>query len=154
MIGTLLASGSNVVPTVLTHSADNGNGDPLYIFGFSGLYPVAGRGLEENPRVAQRDGPVALVGHDQAYRHYAVAKVVDAEDRLFFLGVIRLGGNGHLLLVVNLDSGKGGGRLHGRGDVVRSHRRQRQPEKKQECCPRVPHRGRLYHSSVDSSPVN
>ena len=71
-------------------------------------------GLEENARIAQRDGPVAVVGHDQADRHDAVAEVVDAEDGFLFLGVIRFGGDGHVLFVVNFNGGKGGGRLHRR----------------------------------------
>ncbi len=40
MIGTLLAAAThtattNVVPNLLTHSADNGNGDPLLYFGLN-----------------------------------------------------------------------------------------------------------------------
>ncbi len=101
---------------------------PLHVLGLGGLNPVAGSGLKENPRIAQRDGPVAVVGHDQPHRHYAVAQVVDVEDGLLFLGVVGLGGDGHLLLVVHLHGGKCRGRLHGRRRVVGGHGRQRQPE--------------------------
>ena len=89
---------------------------------------VAGGGQEEDARVAQRDGPVAVVGHDQPHRHHAVAEVIDAEDGLFFLCVVGFGGDGHLFVVVHLDRGKGGGRLHRRRRVVAGHGRQSQPQ--------------------------
>jgi hypothetical protein len=47
----------------------------------------------------------------------------------FFLArVVGFGGDGHLFVVVHLDRGKGGGRLHGRRGVVAGHGRQRQPK--------------------------
>src|ERR1035441_10413560 len=78
---------------------------PFHILGFGGFNPVARGGEEENARVAQRDGPVAVIGHDEAHRHYAVAEVVDAEDGYFLARVVGFGGDGHLLVFVHLDRG-------------------------------------------------
>jgi hypothetical protein len=52
------------------------------------------------------DWPVAVISHDEAHGHYAVAQVVDAEDRFFFLGVVRLGSDRHFFFVVHFDCGE------------------------------------------------
>ncbi len=122
--------------------------EPLHIFRFCGLNLVAGRGEEENSRIAERDGPVAVVGDNEADGHDAVAEIVNLEDGGLLFCVIRFGGDGHLFFVVHLDRGKRGSRLHGRRGVVAGHGRKRQPQQEQRNCPQGSHRARLYHHEV------
>ena len=127
----------------------------LDILGFSGLDSVASGGLKENASVAQRDGAIAIVGDDETHRHDAVAEIIDAEDGLFFPGVIGFGGDGHLFVRVHLDGGKGCGRLHGGRSVVAGPGGQGLTEKSQQeqqkwNCPHDLHRARLYHLNLDS----
>jgi hypothetical protein len=77
-----------------------------------------------------------------------VAQIIHFEERLFFLGVVGFGGDGHLFFVVHFDGGKGGGGLHGRRRVIARHGRQRQPQEGDRNCPHGPHRARLYHLRV------
>ena len=79
---------------------------PLHILRLGGLNPVALGRLKQNARIAQRDGPVAKVGHDEPHRHHVVVQVIDAEDGLFFLGVVGLDGDGHVLIGMHFDGRK------------------------------------------------
>ena len=71
-----------------------------------GWNSVACSGLEEDPRFAQRDRLVGLVGHDQPNRNHSMAEIIDAEDGLFFPGVVRLSGDRHLFVGMRFHCGK------------------------------------------------
>jgi hypothetical protein len=113
---------------------------PFHVPRLGGLDLVARGGKKENARIAQADGTVAVVGHDQAHRHYAVAEVIDAEDGRFGFRIVGFRGDGKLLVVMHLDGGKGRSRLHRRRSVVAGHGRQSQPQQERRDCPQVPHR--------------
>ena len=85
---------------------------------------------------------------------HAVAEIIDAEDGFLFARVVGFGGDGHLLVVVYLDRGKRGGRLHGRRGVVAGYGRQRQPKQDRQDSPEASHRARLYHLRVDPGRQN
>jgi hypothetical protein len=90
----------------------------LDVLGLGGLDSISGCGLEEDARIAERDGLVSIVGDDQAHGHDAVTEIIDSEDGLFFLCVVRLGRDGNFFVGVNFDVGKGSCGLHGRRSVV------------------------------------
>ena len=121
---------------------------PFHIFGLGGLDAFARGGFKENARIAQRDGLVAKVGYDEAHRHHVVGDIVDAENGVLFFGVVGLDSDGHVLVWVNLDRGKGSGRLHRGRRVVGGKAGSRQPDRKNRKSTQNSHRARLYHSRV------
>ena len=88
--------------------------EALDVFGFGGLDAVTAGRLEEDARIAERDGAVTVVGDDETYGHNAMAEIVDAEDGFFFAGVIGLDGDGDVFFFVGLDGREGAGRLNRR----------------------------------------
>ena len=88
------------------------------VFGFGGLDAISLGGDEDDACVAEGDGLVAEVGDDEADGDDAVGEVVDAEEGGFVVGVVGLGGDGEVLVGVDLDGGEVGGGLDGRGFVV------------------------------------
>jgi hypothetical protein len=122
--------------------------EALDVLGFGGLDFVPGGGLEQDAGVAEVDGAVAVVGDDEADGHDAVSEVVDAEEGFLLFGVVWLGGDSDLLVVVNFDGGEGGGGLHGRCGAVGGQGREGQAEREERGASVEAHRGRLYHLRV------
>ena len=125
ILGSGPGSGTSSLPLLARHQ-------PLHIFRECGLDAIAGGGLKQNPRVAQRNRLVAVVGYDEPDRHYAVRQVIDAKNRLFFLGVIRLSGDGYFFVGVYFNRSEGSGRLYWRGLMVAGRQRNRYSQDKNE----------------------
>jgi hypothetical protein len=92
--------------------------EALDVFWVGGLDAVSGGGDEEDAGVAERDGPVAVVGDDEADGHDSVGDVVDAEEGHLVFGVVWLGGDGEFFVGVDFEGGEVGGWLDGGRGVV------------------------------------
>ena len=96
------------------------------VFGLGGLDAIAAGCDEEDAGVAQGDGPVTVVGDDEADGHDSVGDVVDAKEGHFVFGVVGFGGDGELFVGVYFDGGEVAGGLDRRRGVVAGERRQGQ----------------------------
>lgn len=85
----------------------------LDVFRVGGLDAILELGDEEDARVAEGNGAVAVIGDDEADGQYAVGEVVDAEEGHLLFSVVGLGGDGQLFVSVNFDGGEVGGGLNG-----------------------------------------
>jgi hypothetical protein len=126
--------------------------EALDIFRIGGLDAVAEVGDEEDSGVAEGDGPVGVVGDDETDREYAMANVIDAEERHLLFGVVGVGSDGEFFVGVDFDGGEIGGGLDSGGCVVTgvavggSHGGQEQgyAQQKRKSAPNA-HWARLYH---------
>ena len=71
---------------------------PLHILRLGGLDLLAIGGVEVDPRLAQADGPAAVVGDDKANGHHAVGQIVDAKDGCLLARVVGFCGDGNFFV--------------------------------------------------------
>jgi 3-deoxy-D-manno-octulosonic-acid transferase len=112
------------------------------------INPVSSGGIEQDARIFQRDGLVAIVADNEPHRHHAMAQVVDTKDRFLLLGVVGFDGNGNVFFLVNLDCGKRRGGLNRWRCVVTGCGRDCGNNDQEQQRANDVHRARLYHLRV------
>ena len=122
--------------------------EALDVFGFGGLNAIAAGRVEEDARVAQRDGAVAIVGDDEADGHDAVTEVVNAENGFLLARVVGFDGNGDVFFLMGLDRRERRGWLDWRDLMVIGPDCGGEPNDQKRQRADDLHRARLYHLRV------